>query len=122
MIDNGSYEFRAGFSFDDAPTVVFRNQVGKPKTAVNKVIDSMHLVGDELNEFDAAKVQKRSMFDKNVVSSIANLEHTLDYAFAHLGLSQDSSIQYPVLLTEAFCNPNYTRGLISELLFECYEV
>jgi len=34
----------------------FRNQVGKPKTAVNKVIDSMHLVGDELNEFDAAKV------------------------------------------------------------------
>jgi hypothetical protein len=27
----------------------------------------MHLVGDEINEFDRGKVQARSMFDKNVV-------------------------------------------------------
>jgi hypothetical protein len=30
--------------------------VAKPKTTVNKAIDSMHLVGDELNEFDSGKI------------------------------------------------------------------
>ena len=44
----------------------------------------------------------------------------LDYTFSHLGLGQDSAIEYPLLMTEAMCNPNYSRGLVSELLFECY--
>ncbi len=44
----------------------------------------------------------------------------LDYTFSHLGLGKDSAIEYPLLMTEAMCNPNYSRGLVSELLFECY--
>lgn len=44
----------------------------------------------------------------------------LDYTFGHLGLSNESSIEYPVLLTEPMCNPNYCRTNTSELLFECY--
>jgi hypothetical protein len=40
---------------------------GKPKTNLNKEVDSLHLVGDELNEFDKGKVSMRSMFDKNAV-------------------------------------------------------
>lgn len=70
VIDNGSYECRAGWSFEDSPYLRFRNLVAKPKTTVNKAIDSMHLVGDELNEFDAGKIQKRSMFDKNIIYHI----------------------------------------------------
>jgi actin-related protein 5 len=56
VIDNGSYECRAGWSFEEFPYLRFRNLVAKPKTTVNKAIDSMHLVGDELNEFDAGKI------------------------------------------------------------------
>ncbi len=56
IIDNGSYECRAGWSFEDTPYLRFRNMVAKPKTTVNKAIDSMHLVGDELNEFDSGKI------------------------------------------------------------------
>ena len=82
----------------------------------------MHLVGDEINEFDRGKVQMRSMFDKNVVYHIQSLEHMLDYTFSHLGLSNDHSIEYPLLMTEAMCNPNFTRQQVSELLFECYEI
>ena len=120
IIDNGSYEARAGWSFDEEPYLQFRNLVAKPKTTVSKTIDSMHLVGDEINEFDASKIQKRSMFDKNVVYHYQSLEHMLDYTFGHLGLSNESSIEYPVLMTEAMCNPNYCRSNTSELLFECY--
>ena len=82
----------------------------------------MHLVGDEINEFENSKVSKRSMFDKNVVFHIQSLEHMLDYTFSHLGLCNDSSIDYPLLFTEAMCNPNYSRALVSELIFECYHV
>jgi len=82
----------------------------------------MHLVGDEINEFEASKVSKRSMFDKNVVYHLQSLEHTLDYVFSHLGLANDAQIEYPLLMTEAMCNPNYSRSLVSELIFECYHV
>jgi len=122
VIDNGSYEARAGWSFEQTPFLRFRNLVAKPKTSVNKAIDAMHLVGDEMNEFDNSKVSRRSMFDKNVVFHIQSLEHMLDYTFSHLGLQNDSSIDFPILFTEPLCNPNYSRGLVSELLFECYNV
>ena len=42
--------------------------------------------------------------------------------FSHLGLANDTQIEYPLLLTEAMCNPNYSRALVSELVFECYHV
>jgi actin-related protein 5 len=122
VIDNGSYEARAGWSFESEPYLHFRNLVAKPKTSANKAIDSIHLVGDEINEIDASKVSKRSMFDKNVVFHIQSLEHMLDYTFSHLGLCNDSAIDYPLLFTEPMCNPNYSRSLVSELLFECYHV
>ena len=120
VIDNGSYECRAGWSFEDAPYLRFRNYVAKPKTSVNRQIDAMHLVGDEMNEFEASKVSKRSMFDRDVVYHMQSFEHTMDYIFSHLGLAGDASIEYPMLLTEAMCNPNYSRALTSELIFECY--
>ncbi len=110
VIDNGSYECRAGWSFEEEPYLRFRNLVAKPKTSVNKQIDAMHLVGDEINEFDAGKIHKRSMFDKNVIYHVQSLEHMLDYTFGHLGLYQESSIEYPILMTEALCNPNYCRS------------
>jgi len=62
------------------------------------------------------------MFDKNIIYHIQSLEHMLDYTFGHLGLSNESSIEYPVVMTEALCNPNYCRSNVSELLFECYRV
>ena len=96
--------------------------MAKPKTSVSKQIDALHLVGQEIDEFDNSKVAKRSMFDKNVVYHLQSFEHTLDYTFSHLGLGNDSSIEYPLLLTEALCNPNYSRSLVSELLFECYHI
>lgn len=82
----------------------------------------MHLVGDEINEFDAGKIHKRTMFDKDVVYHYQSLEHMLDYTFGHLGLANESSIEYPLLMTETMCNPNYCRQNVSELLFECYRI
>jgi actin-related protein 5 len=46
----------------------------------------------------------------------------LDYTFSHLGLAKDSQIEFPMMMTEAMCNPNYSRSLASELLFEVYRL
>ena len=67
VIDNGNYECRAGWSFQDTPFLRFKNNIAKPKTSASKEIDSMHLVGNEINEFDIGKINKRSMFDRNVI-------------------------------------------------------
>lgn len=36
VIDNGSFECRAGWSFEEEPYLRFRNYVAKPKTSVNR--------------------------------------------------------------------------------------
>ena len=86
VIDNGSYEFRAGWSVNEdgstpeLPFIIERNQVGKPKT-LQREIDSIHIVGSQFAHFEASKIQKKATFDKNVVTQVGNLEHTLDYCF-----------------------------------------
>ena len=50
VVDNGSYEFRAGWSVNEdgssptEPYIIEKNQIGKPKT-LQREIDSMHIVG-----------------------------------------------------------------------------
>ncbi|MBN3298111.1 ARP5 protein, partial [Amia calva] len=46
----------------------------------------------------------------------------LDYTFMHLGITSEGSVEHPVVLTEAPCNPLHCRQMMSELLFECYRV
>jgi len=94
VVDNGSYEFRAGWatnpdgSSPDQPFIRERNQVARPKTLINRDIDSINIVGDQFNHFDASKLHKRATFDKNVVTHITNVEDILDYCFSHLGVSE----------------------------------
>lgn len=80
----------------------------------------MHIVGDEIALFDSSKLLKKMSFDKNVVINMNMHEHVFDYCFQNLGINQ--AIQNPVVLTETLCNPNASRSLTSELLFECYGV
>ena len=50
----------------------------------------------------------------------SNLEHLLDYSFTQLGVVD--KINQPVVLTETLANPNKSRALVNELMFECYQV
>ena len=98
----------------------FRSIVAKPKTLIDKEIDSIHIVGQELNYFDASKIQRKPLFDRDVVTHQSNLEPLLDHCFTQLGVTE--AISQPVVLTETLCNPNKSRALVNELMFECYQV
>ncbi|KAJ7331949.1 hypothetical protein JRQ81_014129 [Phrynocephalus forsythii] len=49
-------------------------------------------------------------------------ELLFDHGFQRLGISSQGCVDHPVVITEAVCNPLYSRQMMSELLFECYQV
>ncbi|XP_063421405.1 actin-related protein 5-like isoform X1 [Mytilus trossulus] len=118
VIDNGTYQCRAGWATSDKPQLIFKNITAKPRG--KKETDTQ--VGNEINTTEVAKWLIRSPFDRNVVTLYDVQEQIFDYIFTHLGLNTDGYIDHPVVLTEPVCNPNYCRQQMSELLFECYNI
>mmetsp|Transcript_39669 Transcript_39669/g.64339 ORF Transcript_39669/g.64339 Transcript_39669/m.64339 type:complete len:718 (-) Transcript_39669:340-2493(-) len=118
VIDNGSYQCRAGFANDFDPQVVLRSLVGKARA---KKEGDITYVGADLRDDEIARSQTRSPFDKNVMYHLETQEIIFDRVFDLLGVSSDT-VEHPVVLTEPVCNPNYSRKLVSELMFECYQV
>ncbi|KYQ92147.1 actin related protein 5 [Tieghemostelium lacteum] len=111
IIDNGSYQCRAGFSIDSNPRLIFRSLVGK-LTAKSPAI-----VGNSLKESDNKLIIK-SPFDSNILVHPPSQESIFDYIFYRLGI--DRAIENPLLITEPTSNPSYCRKYMTELVFECY--
>ncbi|EGC33609.1 hypothetical protein DICPUDRAFT_154327 [Dictyostelium purpureum] len=114
IIDNGSYQCRAGFSIDDNPKLIFRSLVGKVKSTSNPI------VGNSIKESDISRLNIKSPFDLDVLVHPPSQESILDHLFHKLGI--ESAIENPILMTEAASNPSFCRKYMSELLFECYNI
>lgn len=120
VVDNGSYECKAGWSFDTKPRMVFRNH----STKVRGQKGSDIYVGNDIANYEASGwMPMKSPFEKNIVTHPEIQEHIMDHIFTHLGFSSEQDkIDHPIVMTEPLCNPNYYRQFIAELLFECYDV
>ncbi|KAG1172524.1 hypothetical protein G6F70_006409 [Rhizopus microsporus] len=119
VIDNGSKQCRAGWATEKLPSLIFDNVVSKYKD--RRLNTNTLAVGMDALADPAAKSSARSPFDANVVCDFEKMENVLDYIFLLLGINT-SSIQHPIIMTEAVCNPSYSRNLMNELLFEGYSV
>eukprot|EP00743_Colponemidia_sp_Colp-15_P006772 GILK01007303.1.p1 GENE.GILK01007303.1~~GILK01007303.1.p1 ORF type:complete len:715 (-),score=150.25 GILK01007303.1:179-2323(-) len=119
VIDNGSFQCRAGWAGENMPTLRVRSVVARPKA--KKEGEQSLFVGSEITDSDVNRLNIRSPFERDIVYHIDSEEMLLDYVFSNLGLSADN-IPHPIVMTEAVCNPNYCRKIVSELLFECYDV
>ena len=118
VIDNGSFNCRAGWGGMKDPLLIFRNIVARQKT--NQEAQEV-LVGSEIPESDLYKLSIRSPFERGILQHFHTQEHVLDYIFWVLGI-QDESVNHPLLFTETLCSPNYSRDLLLELAFEAYAV
>ncbi|VDO07266.1 unnamed protein product [Rodentolepis nana] len=114
VIDNGSYECRAGFSVKNQPVMRFRNIVTKSRSRIKETF-----VGAPPGEFDYTQYNIKSAFENNVVTQIDVQESVFDYIFSNLNITS-SGIDYPIIMSEALFCPQQSRSLISELLFETY--
>ncbi|KYB26627.1 actin-related protein 5 [Tribolium castaneum] len=128
IIDNGSYQCRAGWATSSEPLLIFKNLIAKPRKERSKkdTVEASQApqlqVGNDIINIEAVRFQLKTQFDRNVVTHFEAQEHLFDYTFAHLGIDSENSVPHPIVLTEAVLNPNSSRQLMSELLFECYSV
>lgn len=118
VIDNGSYNLRAGWAGDVDPLLNFRNVVARQKNSNEEIL---HLVGSEIPDVDLQRLSLKSPFERNIVQHFHSQEYILDYVFSALGV-KESSVTHPLFVTEAVSNPNYCRSRFLELAFECYGV
>lgn len=56
-----------------------------------------------------ARSNLRTPFESNIVATVDALEATLDYAFMKMGLSGESSVDHPIVMTEPVANLNHSR-------------
>ncbi|XP_039756540.1 actin-related protein 5 [Pararge aegeria] len=127
VIDNGSYQCRVGWSIHDEPYLTFKNLIARPrkdrcKKDAEPPVTPPIQIGNDIINIEAVRFQLKTQFDKNVVTHFEVQELVCDYIFSHLGIDSDGSVPHPIVMTEAFVTPNYSRQLMSELLFEGYSV
>ncbi|XP_038659526.1 actin-related protein 5 [Scyliorhinus canicula] len=118
VVDNGSFQCRVGWALDQAPRLQFKNVSARSRGASR----SDTQIGNDIRNLEVVRWLLKSQFDRNVVVNFDIQEQVFDYIFQHLGIASEFCIEHPVVLTEAPCNPLYSRQLMSELLFECYHV
>ncbi|XP_050528587.1 actin-related protein 5 [Daktulosphaira vitifoliae] len=121
VIDNGSFACKAGWATSTKPELVFKNLLARPRKERGKK-DGETLIGNDIPNLEAVRFQLKSQFDRNVVTQFNVQEQIFDYTFSHLGIDTERSIKHPIIITEPVANPNHSRLLMSELLFECYHV
>ncbi|KAF8453607.1 hypothetical protein BGX38DRAFT_1268413 [Terfezia claveryi] len=121
VIDSGSWQLRAGFSTDTSPRFTCTPQVARYRD--RKALKTYTICGDDTLADATSRSQAKSPFDGNVVGNFDVFENLLDYTFLKLGLEGDGSggVGHPIVMTEAVCNPNYSRRVVTEMLFEAYQ-
>ncbi|KAK2505058.1 hypothetical protein MC885_016949 [Smutsia gigantea] len=125
VLDNGSFQARAGWACPGPdpgpePRLQFRAVCARGRGGARGVAGPQ--VGNALGSLEPLRWMLRSPFDRNVPVNLELQELLLDYSFQHLGVSSQGCVDHPVVLTEAVCNPLYSRQMMSELLFECYRI
>ncbi|XP_028041509.1 actin-related protein 5 isoform X1 [Bombyx mandarina] len=127
IIDNGSYQCRVGWSISEEPHLIFKNLIARPrkdrcKKDAEPPVTPPIQIGNDIINIEAVRFQLKTQFDKNVVTHFEVQEQVCDYIFSHLGIDSEGAVNHPIVMTEAFVTPNYSRQLMSELLFEGYGI
>ncbi|KAM7404458.1 hypothetical protein PAMP_011803 [Pampus punctatissimus] len=122
VIDNGSFQTRADWAAaaaeSSSPRLLFRSVAARSRGAAR----SDTQIGNDIPNLEPLRWLLKSQFDRNVVVNFEIQELMFDYVFTHLGITSEGSVEHPIVLTEAPCNPLHCRQMMSELLFECYQV
>lgn len=123
VIDNGSGVLKAGFAGGEAPKVVLRNVVGRPRhqrVMVQTKLEGEVFVGRAAEEHRGVMSLQHPM-EHGVVTNWELMERVWQHLYAaeNLGISAE---EHPVLLTEAPLNPRSHRERAAEVFFETLNV
>lgn len=123
IIDNGSHTIRAGWQFDKAPRLQLPPLMARYTD--RKLNRKLNFVGSEIYFDGTARGQAKNIYEpgSNIINNWDVQEGILDYIFIKLGVDGSKGhVDRPVLITEPLANMAYTRRVMSEILFELYNV
>ena len=66
-------------------------------------------IGNDITHVEAVRSTLKNQFDRNIVANFTYQEQVLDHILSHLGLEGEGCVSHPVVMTEAVCNPTYSR-------------
>ncbi|KAF9364568.1 Nuclear actin-protein involved in chromatin remodeling [Mortierella sp. NVP85] len=116
-------DYKESFASTGTPlvidNVIFDNQIAKFRDRRGNVPTTF--VGNDIYSDVQARNNLKSAFDQDVMCNPEVMEAVLDYIFVKLGIEAER-IDHPIVMTEPVCVPLYSRSLMSELLFEAYQV
>ncbi|XP_069508471.1 actin-related protein 5 [Ambystoma mexicanum] len=118
VIDNGSFQARAGWACSAEPRLLFRSLAARSRGASR----CQTLIGNDMASLEPLRWLLRSPFERNVALNLELQELLMDHVFQKLGVCGQGCVDHPIVLTEPPCNSLYARQMMSELLFECYQV
>lgn len=89
IIDNGSFQTRAGWACDSgelsAPRLQFKSVAARSRGAAR----SETQIGNDIPNLEPLRWLLKSQFDRNVVVNFEIQELMLDHVFAHLGIATE---------------------------------
>lgn len=122
VFPTGSYQCRVGWITEKNPMLIFKSVIAKPRKERTKKDGEVPAtpqiqVGNDITNLEAVRFQLKTQFDRNIVTHFEAQEHIFDYMFTHMGINNEGSVPHPIVMTEAFLNPNYSRQCKLMLLF-----
>ncbi|XP_075033689.1 actin-related protein 5 [Mixophyes fleayi] len=117
VLDNGSFQLRAGWA-GVGPNLQLRSVVARSRGGPR----SLSRVGNDIPSLEPLRWLLRTPFDRNLPVNLELQELLCDHVFQRLGVTSEGCVDYPLVFTEAPCTPLHVRQMVSELLFECYQV
>ena len=123
VIDNGSSYVRAGWQTESTPQLQFPPLMARYTD--RKLNRKLMFIGSEIYFDGTARGQAKNVYEpgNNIVNNWDVQEGIFDYIFIKLGIDGSQGvIDRPIVMTEPLANLAYTRKVMSEVLFELYNV
>ena len=123
VIDNGSSFVRAGWQSEHGPRLQFPPLMARYTD--RKLNRKLNFIGSEIYFDGTARGQAKNAYEagSSVVNNWDVQEGILDYVFLKLGVDgRNGWIDRPVVMTEPLANVGYGRKMMSEILYELYNV
>ncbi|KAK9899604.1 actin-like ATPase domain-containing protein [Cystobasidium minutum MCA 4210] len=120
VIDNGVSWLRGGWGNEKDPRIICESIVSRYRD--RRSGKPVMLAGWAASLDHNSRISSKTPYEGDIIVNFDSVEHLLDYVFVKLGVSSNGGVAHPIAMTESLGNPLYCRNLMSELLFEGYQV